>query len=154
LEDSSIFVSLPSLPEKYIDSVKFYDTTLSRHFIGSKKYNGRHSIAFIIKIIDLKNVGSESLVLDSCINYLIAIKLSQGYRMIGSRLFNEQEFPYTKELIFIDEYYSGVNRARIFIFENKFYSVETLYFKRLFKDEFRLSEDEQIFFNSFRLKKN
>jgi hypothetical protein len=74
--------------------------------------------------------------------------------MIGSRLFNEQEFPYTKELIFIDEYYSGVNRARIFIFENKFYSVETLYFKRLFKDEFRLSEDEQIFFNSFRLKKN
>lgn len=151
LKDSSINVSLPSIPEEKFDTLQLNNSNFNRYTIGSKKYDRKRSIAFIIQVIDFSNCDSESQTLKYWEDYLVKNKLSKKARLTESYDMHPVQFPYTKELFFIDEEFSGLIRARLIISGKKFYSVETISFKRLANLSFRLTSDEQVFYNSFRL---
>jgi len=155
LEDSSINVLLPSEPEDLYKVLRINNNEFKSHLMTSKKISGRKSMIFIIRVIDFSNRDSSYQNLDFWENYLIKTKTSNGAKITECKDKVPLEFPYVKELHFVDEQLSGLNRVRIFISNKKIYSIETLSFKRLAKSDFKLIQDEQVFYDSFRfIKKN
>ena len=145
-------ISIPVDPStEQLDTVEVEQGLLPRYLLMVETTEHGRNLLYTVEVLHLDKLNDSDLDITFLTQYVVNKKNIGGFTLLDKKKNTDSNDPYEVELVFKDAHDMSLNYAKLFIHDQRFFSVETYAIKGQFKLGTKPNKLTRTFFESFYL---